>query len=571
MQKRKFAAWRLFIGGLTFLFFHAANAQNAPVGAIVGGTLIDGTGGVPRSDVTIIIKGDRIERIGPRGQTRIPNDASVLRAEGKFILPGFIDAHIHYRDYYPELLITHGITSIADWGGSPLEWLLTQKEGISKGKIYGPRIYTCGVALTSHVEFSDREIAVRRVRELAAAGVDKIDIGSLIKPDVLVAVIQEAHRLGLPAGGYPVHTREAIEAGIDAIKHTYVVGTANTTDPERLKEIHRQPTIRIHADRDSRLFLIGPDHDDLVRLMVSKKVAWIPTTVKDFKVIHDRGEDFEKESFQLYSNPELQYLPRSYFPQLTNHFAPGISAVNSGRIGTVDRNSEDYQIYRQGYRNLQSFMRKLVQAGGRVLAGTAPHSFVLPGLALHQEMQLLVDAGLTPMQALQSASLWVAEYLRADKDIGSIQEGKLADLVILKQNPLEDIQNTRTVETVIQGGRVLPTGYHRSYSNPIPRNTLRAPPGGGNPRPQLEAISPSVTTEGSSNLTLTVHGKEFRPGAVVFFERIPLQTTFISATELQALSPERLLRSVGTYWLYVSNPRPRGGDSESVALIVKYK
>lgn len=563
----------LALAQIAVVLLNVVGVESAPAGAIaiLGGTLIDGSGGAPRPDVTVIIRGERIAQIGAKAEIAVPADALVINAEGKYILPGFIDAHIHYRDFYPELLITHGITSVADWGGSPREWILAQREGISKGKIYGPRIYTCGEALAEGNDSADMETALRRVRELVARGVDKIDIGFSIRPEVIKAVIEEAHRSGLPVSGYPVHAREAIEWGIDAIKHTYVLGSANTTDPQRLKEIYRQATIPDSRGRDPRLFLLGDDHDDLVRLMAAKGVAWIPTLVKDFKVIHDRRDEFEKESLRLLSNPELQYLPENYFPQLTNDFETGIPVVASGRIGTVDRNSADYRIYRQAYRNLQSFIRKLVKAGGRVLAGTAPHSFVLPGLALHQEMQLLVDAGLTPMQALQSATLWVAEYLRAEKDIGSVAEGKLADIVILKKNPLEDIRNTRTVETVIQGGRVLPTGYHRSYSNPIPRNTTRNAPGAGNPVPKLESISPLVATEGSGDLTLTVSGKAFVPGAVVFFEKVPLETEFVSATELKAIIPERLLRTVGTYWLYVSNPRPGGGDSEPASLIVKYR
>ena len=555
---------------LILLSFPEGVPAQHQISAIVGGTLIDGTGAAPRSDITILLEGSRIKKIGSRASTPTPPDTVVLDAAGKFILPGFIDAHIHYRDYYPELLVTHGITSVADWGGSPLEWILAQKEGISKGKIFGPRIYTCGEALREQ-DTPDVETALQRVRELAARGVDKIDITFEIKPGVLEAVIHEAHRLGLRASGYPIHTRRAIEAGIDAIKHTYVVGSANITDPERLEKLYDQLNLP-RPQRDARLFLLGPDHDDLVRLMVSKKVAWIPTLVKDFKVIHDRREEFEKENLRLISDPELQYLPvENLVGQLTNDFETGILLLPSGRAGTVDRASRDYLTFREAYRNLQSFIRKLVQGGGRVLAGTAPHGFVMPGVALHQEMQLFVDAGLTPMQALQSASAWVADYLGVDKEVGTVEEGKLADMVILNKNPLEDIHNTRTIDTVIQGGRVLPTGYHRSYSNPIPRNTSRNPPASGNPIPQLESISPLVATEGSGDLTLRVRGKRFVPGVMVVFEDIPLETTFVSATALKAVIPERLLRSVGTYWLYVSSPRPGGGDSEAVSLILKYR
>lgn len=561
-----------------FLSAQGERAADSPAVtlAIVGGTLIDGTGAAPRPDVTVLVMGERIGRIGPRDSTGVPDGAKVVRAEGKFILPGFIDAHIHYRDYYPELLMTHGITSVADWGGSPIEWILVQREGISKGKIYGPRIYTPGEIIGSgEGSESSGEItvdaAVRRVRELAARGVNKIDMGFDTPPEVVKAVIQESHRLSLPVSGYPVHTREAIEAGIDAIKHTYTVGDANVTDPAKLQQIYRQATIP-ERRRDPRLFLLGDHYDDLVRLMVARKVAWVPTLVKDFKVMLDRRDEFERENLRLLSDPNLQYIPvQNMLLQLTNVSVEGLSVVASGRVGTLDRSGPDYELFRQGYRNLQGFIRALVQSGGHVLAGTAPHSFVMPGLSLHQEMRLFVEAGLTPMQALQSASLWVAEYLRVQKDIGSVEEGKFADIVILAKNPLEDIRNTRTVETVIQGGRVLPTGYHRFYANPIPRNTQQNAPGAGNPRAELQRISPLVTTEGSPDLALAVRGRRFVPGAEVVFETIPVQTEFVSDTELSAVIPERLLRSVGTYWIHVSNPEPGGGSSAPASLIVKFK
>ena len=173
---------------------HPANAQTVRVNAIVGGTLIDGTGGSSRGDVTIIMRGNRIEQIGPRDQTPVPSGAFVLPSDGKYILPGFIDALLHCRDYYLELLITRGIISMTDWGGTSVEWIPAQKERISKGKIYGPRIYTCSLPLSGDLETFDKEAAGRRVRELAGAGINTIDVSLTIQPDVLLAVIQEAHR-----------------------------------------------------------------------------------------------------------------------------------------------------------------------------------------------------------------------------------------------------------------------------------------------------------------------------------------------------------------------------------------
>jgi imidazolonepropionase-like amidohydrolase len=563
----------IFVIVVSLLFPSAALAAGERVMAIVGGTLIDGTGAAPQSDVTILIRGDRIVRIGSDSSIVIPQGATVIHAQGKFVLPGFIDAHIHYRDYFPELLITYGITSCADWGGSPLAWELAQRDGVQSGKLYGPRIYTSGELIGSGVEATDVEAALLHVRRLAAAGVNKIDMGFDPDPKVVTAVIHEAHKLGLPVSGYPVHTLEAIEAGIDAIKHTYTVGSANIalTDPAEMPKLYAQAHLPDRS-RDARLFLLGDNYGKLVKLMVAHKVAWVPTLVKDYKLINDRRDEFEKENIHLLSNPELQYIPISnLLLQVTNDYSTGIPLVASGLVGTIDRSSQDYVRYRKAYKNLQGLIRALVQAGGHVLAGTAPHSFVLPGLALHQEMELLVDAGLTPMQALQAASLWVAEYLRVQKDIGSVEVGKLADIVILKKNPLDDIRNTRTVETVIQGGRVLPTGFHHFYVNPIPRVTEMNAPGVGFGRPHLRQISPSSAPEGSGDLMLNVIGSNFGNEATVMFENIPLKTDCVSSTQLKATIPGRLLRAVGSYSIHVWNPRPGGGNSLSTEFIVEFK
>ena len=151
---------------------------------------------------------------------------------------------------------------------------------------------------------------------------------------------------------------------------------------------------------DARLYLLGDDHDALVRLMVDNKVAWVPTLVKDFKVIHDRRDEFEVENYRLLANPDLQYLPVSnLMVQLTNDFPTGIGVVASGAIGTVDRTSADWQLYRKSYKNLQDFLKNLVDAGGRVLPGTAPHRlrtarhFLASGAAALRRRRPDADAG----------------------------------------------------------------------------------------------------------------------------------------------------------------------------------
>ena len=546
--------------------------------AVVGGTLIDGTGRPAQRDVTILIRDGRIERVGPRASIPVSSADAVLDATGRYVVPGFIDAHLHYRDYYPELLISHGITAAAEWGGSPLNWILAQRDGVNAGHLLGPRLFTSGDNYSEEPEDQTPERARRWLDEMIAAGVNKIDIGFASPPEVLRVLIDGAHRAGLPASGYPAFAQEAVDLGIDAIKHTYMVGILSQRDPEVLREIQRQARLP-YRKRDVALPLVDADSTALARQLAARNVFWVPTLVKDFKVIHDRRDEFELESLRLLADPNLAYLPRDdMFLMTTNQFGVGIptpggtrfTGLVTRRFDRLDTASAAFRKYQDAYRNLQGLIRNVVASGGKVLAGTAPHSYVLPGLSLHQELQLFVDAGLTPLQALQSAGLWVAQYLRKDRELGTIEAGKLADLVVLDADPTENIANTRRIRAVVQGGRALPLGYHFTYRNPIPRNTVTTAPGAASPRPRLEALAPDTITRGAGPIDLTLTGDYFLEEAAVLFDEQPVETRFVSARELRARVPASLLERAGTHWLRVVNPPPGRIDSAPLSLIVRY-
>lgn len=535
--------------------------------AIVGGTVVDATGGPPRPATNVIVSGGRITRVGPAASTPPPAGARVIQAQGKYVIPGLWDAHIHSRDFYAELLVNHGITAYVDWSGSPIDWTLAQRDAIAKGEMFGPRFFTAGELVPDN---ATPDAARRHVRQLKERGVDMISVGFGMSKESLLAVIDEAKKVGLPSSGYPIFTREAIQAGMSGIKHTYTVGSANVTDPAKRGVIEKQLALG-DTERDAKLYLLGEDFDDLVRLMAANRTAWVPTLVKDFKVIHDRRDEFELEAYRLLANPNVQYLPLlNMLPQLQNEFDTGIAWVASGNVGTVDRTGEEWELYRAGFRNLQGLIRDLVKAGVRVLPGTAPHSYVMPGLGMHQELQLFADAGMTPMQLLQSATIWSAEFVRKDKELGTIAEGKIADIVVLDRDPLANVRNLRSVNTVIQGGRVQPLGYHWYYTNPLPRPVTAGPPGEGPRPPQLDAVTPGIAAEGANGATVTLRGRNFVPTSVAFFERVPLETKFVSATELSATVPARLLRTAGLYNLRVRTPRPGGGESAAVPLTVRF-
>ena len=226
-------------------------------------------------------------------------------------------------------------------------------------------------------------------------------------------------------------------------------------------------------------------------------------------------------------------------------------------------------MYLRSYRNLQHLIHKLVQSGGRVLSGPDSPNMVMPGLALHHEMQLMVDAGLTPMQALMSATKWPSEFLRKQDQLGTIATGKIADAVVLTANPLQDIANTKSIEMVIKDGAIVDRTMHPDYTNPIPRP--ESDQSQINPEPRARSVSPVIATEGDGSAAIVIRGQNFVSTSIVTFDGQLIATQFVNPSELKATIPARLLARVGTFSLKVSSPKPGGGLSNDVKFMVKFR
>ena len=218
---------------------------------------------------------------------------------------------------------------------------------------------------------------------------------------------------------------------------------------------------------------------------------------------------------------------------------------------------------------MQQFLAQFVQAGGRIYAGTDSSAATTPGLSLHHEMQLLVDAGLTPMQAIMAATSNGAALLGLEPKVGTVEEGKIADLVLVDANPLQEIANTKKIFRVVKDGRVVDTTYYADYEIPIRR------PGPEskhlyNPLPVVRDLLPPVAVEGAS-VTVRIIGRGFTPSSVVKFDGRAAGTRWVSSTELAAtLAPQQTAR-VGTFLVTVETPKPGGGSSEPVEFIITFK
>lgn len=544
---------------------------------IEGGTLIDGTARSPQRNAAVVMEGNRITAVGEKGKVPYPPGAQVIPAAGKFILPGLIDMHVHWADWMPELFLAHGITSAVDLVST--DWTLEQSKALSDGRIAGPRLFAAlgpfaGRLLWDRLpsEIDSAEVARRIVRE-AGSGRSKYALTKVyteLTPDQLHAVVEESHKAGRNVIAHlgSLDARQAAEAGVDALAHAS--GVALATIPDRAKADDLRTCVKLGISIEYPLFLVYHAFVDrakvkeLTALLIRKNVRLEPDLINTARWGAKDREAWIAEDAKILSDPNLKYIPSN----------------NRDRIlfsKPLERLSKEEQVLLgQGYENLRSFLRGFIQAGGTILAGSDTAAFVLPGASLHRELELLVDVGLTPMQAIQAATKNNAEFLQ-ESDLGTIEPGKLADVIVIGKDPLSDIKNTNSVEVVIKDGTVMDTSYHADFVNPIPRARVVGYP---NPRPSIRTLYPMTCQEVNRDLELIIEGANFIDDSIVDFDGVtvpatPVKSTLLRETkfypvytQLAATVPARLLNRAASYKVFVKNPTPEGGVSNVLTFFV---
>lgn len=421
-------------------------AAQSRVLVLEGGTLVDGTGRPPLSDAVIVVEGERIAAVGARGQVAVPSGATVLRMNGRTILPGLIDGHVHLREYQIPMFLPYGITTIADIHNDTA-WSLAQREALKSGRMKGPRLYVSGARVTgplgapttdgSYVRTPEEARAY--VRKLKADGVDHIKVDLTITDDQLRAVIEEAAAQGLRVLGHTQDIRKAVEMGFTHMEHTDTMARSLLAQAGRQAPRGTSPESLV----DPSMF------PPLIDYLVKQGVYVNPTLVLIWSASTPRGREFAAAHRQVADDPGLAFVPAEVKAAWTRE--PGRA--------------------RDGYANVREFLLKYSEAGGKILAASDAGccTQLVPGLSLHEEMQMLVDIGITPMQAIQGATLWSAEVLGRDREVGSVQPGRFADFAVVDGNPLVDFGAMRRVRMVIKGGQVMNTAYDPAWRNPIPR------------------------------------------------------------------------------------------------------
>ncbi|MDG2243122.1 MAG: amidohydrolase family protein [Rhodospirillaceae bacterium] len=446
-----------------------SDAAPEPKIAITGVTVLDAT--QQSANSTVLISGNTILSVG---QDRdVPYGATVIDGTGKFLIPGLWDAHVHLS-YYPDLgvetsyplYIANGITSVRDTGGLT-DLVLPMRDAAQAEGAIAPRVHIAGPLVDGtqrvyaglngrpniSVGVSTPDEARAEIDRLHDTGVDLIKLYEMNTPETFSAAAARANELNLPITAHVPLSMDAVdaaEAGIDGMEHLRNLEMSCAADYQRLRAERTQiladsleedgGTLRSSLHLLQRSAAIAAQDsvrcNDVIAALAREEVFQTPTlTVNTIAT--------ERLFNRLRWKKTFAYLP----PIVQEQWAAGAK-----RLGETMRPSTDAAAFAAWS---LAMITKLRDGGVKIMAGTDnPIGFLTPGFALHEELAFLVQGGLTPMDALTAATLHPAQFMRMDDHMGTVEAGKLADLVLLEDDPREDIRNTLSINTVIKDGRV---------------------------------------------------------------------------------------------------------------------
>jgi imidazolonepropionase-like amidohydrolase len=426
-------------------------AQSGPgVLVVSGGTLVDVASGKETSGSVIVISGQRIERVGTAADTKIPAGAQVVDARGRWIVPGLIDSHAHAGDddEIPlGLYLANGVTTIRNPGGN-LTLLRLTRERLLRGELVGPRLFFSGPLLdgvapvfpSGSILVDTPERARSTVNFLADQGVDFVKVYNNVKEPELKAIVETAKQRGLPVAGHiprSMTMTRAVEVGMTRLEHIRITGKEMLA-PDEAEKIDPLPVGKREPLLWQRFDLQSGKFRALVQLLAQSRIFLDPTlVVEEFGEVADLKAESQDANNQ-YLRPGLVEESMKYW------MSPMFEVPADLRTAAAE-----------AFQKQQKFVGLCNQAGVRIIAGTDGPSFgkLLPGFALHHELDLLVASGLSPLQALQAATLTAAQALGKEGELGSIAPAKFADLLIVDADPLQQIQNLRRIHLVIQDGK----------------------------------------------------------------------------------------------------------------------
>lgn len=421
-------------------------------------TVVDVASGRAKPDTTVVVGGARIVALDRSGKVKVPRGGQVIDASGKFLIPGLWDMHAHsltdnrYKWVFP-LLIANGVTGVRELGTDlPYERINQIRREILEGKLLGPRFGAAtarildgkGSAINVPMVVETADEARRLVREYHRHGMDFIKPYNLLSREVYLAIVDEAKRQKIPFAGHVPFSMTAAEVsdlGQISIEHFTDIFLSCSRDEAKLRR-ERQELAKTSPVGPGPLIetKAAATYDERKAAALFARFArngtWVcPTIVFYLPVI--------TEESKRASDDRLKYIPAPTEERWRNQLKQRTESVNlSDRKALHPKRLE--------------IVRLMHRTGVRLLAGTdILNPYLYPGFSLHDELELFVEAGLSPLEALRTATINPARFFGREKEFGTVERGKLADLVLLEASPLEDISNTRRISAVVAGGRYL--------------------------------------------------------------------------------------------------------------------
>jgi imidazolonepropionase-like amidohydrolase len=383
-------------------------------------SVIDGTGARTRSDQTVVITGDRITAMGSTETLKLPAGVVRVDATGKFLMPGLWDMHVHIGSgsrFYLPLFIANGVTGVRIMSGLPThhQW----RGEIDSGASVGPRMVIGSAVLdgpksffTEHVKAGSEAEAREAVQRAKDEGAEFIKVHDLVPRDAYFAILAEARKQGLPVAGHiptAITPEEAATAGQTTVEHLTQLDSGSLADA---------------GSRQAALFRLFKKHGtwQCPTLVMTRNYAWL-------------------DDPNVTSDSRLKYVRPTVGAGWKRFYDPSLP-------------SREWTGRKQVFRTKQRVVAAMQRVGIGILAGTdLGNPYCFPGSSLADELALLVEAGLKPMEALQAATRNPARLLGREGDLGTVRTGKRADLLLLDGDPLRDIRNLRRIYAVVAAGR----------------------------------------------------------------------------------------------------------------------
>ena len=413
-------------------------------------TVVDVRTGKLEPDQTVILERHRISSIRPSKSAKYPPNAESVNGKGGYLIPGLWDMHVHlvFGDWFPDakdislpLFIANGVTSVRDMG-SELDVVQDWRTQIEAGRLIGPRILTSGPMLDgpkprfpSSIAIASAEEARHAVDDLKAHGADFIKLQSLLPRDAVLAIAEEARKREIAFAGHVPNAMRASdmsEAGMKSFEHLIGIFEGSSTAEDAFLE----------GGKTEGRFLATYDEARAASLaaLLAKNHTWQCPTL-----VWERGGNLLDVS-DFSGDARVKYVPGPWKNKTWKRFTEEITQG----YGTDDLATRKKFIDKE-----LEVVRMLEKAGVPFLAGTDTPAgvHIFPGFSLHEELERFVAAGFTPLEALQTATLNPAQFFGMAGQLGAIEEGKLADMVLLSANPMEDIANTKKIAGVFVNGR----------------------------------------------------------------------------------------------------------------------